>query len=47
MPEGVGLALRMDFKSFILGIAQATADATKGVNDHEATAIEKLQDALV
>lgn len=34
------------FKSFLLGIAQATADATKGVSDHEATAIAKLQDAL-
>jgi hypothetical protein len=34
------------FKGFILGIAQATADATKGVSDHEATAIAKLQDAL-
>ena len=34
------------FKSFLLGIAQATADATGGVSDHEATAIAKLQDAL-
>ena len=34
------------FKSFLLGIAQATADATEGVSDHEATAIAKLQDAL-
>jgi hypothetical protein len=34
------------FKSFLLGIAQATADAAKGVSDHEATAIAKLQDAL-
>jgi hypothetical protein len=34
------------FKSFLLGIAQATADAVKGVSDHEATAIAKLQDAL-
>jgi hypothetical protein len=34
------------FKSFLLGIAQATADAVKGVSDHEATAIAKLQDSL-
>ena len=34
------------FKSFLLGVAQATADAVKGVSDHEATAIAKLQDAL-
>ena len=34
------------FKAFILGIAQATADAVKGVSDHEATAIAKLQDVL-
>jgi hypothetical protein len=34
------------FKSFLLGVAQATADAAKGVSDHEATAIAKLQDAL-
>jgi hypothetical protein len=34
------------FKAFILGIAQATADAAKGVSDHEETAIAKLQDVL-
>jgi hypothetical protein len=34
------------FKAFILGIAQATAEATKGVSDHESTAIAKLQDVL-
>ena len=36
----------MAFKAFILGIAQATADAVKGVSDHEAQAIAKLQDVL-
>ena len=35
------------FKAFILGIAQATAEATKGVSDHEAAAIAKLQDVLL
>lgn len=34
------------FKAFILGIAQATAEATKGVSDHEEAAIAKLQDVL-
>jgi hypothetical protein len=34
------------FKAFILGIAQATADATKGVSEHEETAIARLQDVL-
>jgi hypothetical protein len=34
------------FKSFLLGIAQATAEATKGVGPHEATALAKLQDVL-
>ncbi len=34
------------FKAFIIGIAQATAEATKGVSDHEETAIAKLQDVL-
>lgn len=34
------------FKAFLLGIAQATAGATKGVSDHEATAIARLQDVL-
>jgi hypothetical protein len=34
------------FKSFLLGIAQATAEASKGVGEHEATALAKLQDAL-
>ncbi len=34
------------FKSFLLGIAQTTAEATKGVGPHEATALAKLQDAL-
>lgn len=34
------------FKAFILGIARATAEATKGVDAHEAQAIEKLQAAL-
>jgi len=35
------------FKSFLLGIAKATADAVKGVSDHEATAIARLQDVLL
>ena len=35
------------FKSFLLGIAQATAEATKGVGDHEAAAIARLQDVLL
>jgi hypothetical protein len=34
------------FKSFLLGIAQTTAEATKGVGPHEATALAKLQDVL-
>ncbi|HEX5642703.1 MAG TPA: hypothetical protein VFZ86_10275 [Thermoleophilia bacterium] len=34
------------FKGFLLGVAQATADAVKGVGDHEAAAIAKLQDVL-
>jgi hypothetical protein len=34
------------FKAFVLGIAQATAEATKGVDAHEAQAIEKLRAAL-
>jgi hypothetical protein len=34
------------FKSFLLGIAQTTAEAVKGVSDHEATALAKLQDVL-
>jgi hypothetical protein len=34
------------FKSFLLGIAQATAEASKGVGEHEATALAKLQDVL-
>ena len=34
------------FKSFLLGVAQATAEASKGVGEHEATALAKLQDAL-
>jgi hypothetical protein len=34
------------FKGFLLGVAQATADAVKGVSDHEATAIARLQDVL-
>ena len=35
------------FKSFLLGVAKATAEAAKGVGDHEAAAIAKLEDALV
>ena len=35
------------FKSFLLGVAQATAEAAKGVGDHEATAIAALQDVLL
>lgn len=35
------------FKSFLLGIARATAEATKGVGPHEQTALAKLQDALL
>lgn len=34
------------FKAFILGIAQATAEAAKGVAETEAQAIEKLKAAL-
>jgi len=34
------------FKAFIMGIAQTTAEATKGVDEHEAKAIEKLRAAL-
>jgi len=34
------------FKSFILGVAQATAEAAKGVDEHEAAAIENLRAAL-
>jgi hypothetical protein len=34
------------FKGFLLGVAQATADAVKGISDHEATAIARLQDVL-
>jgi hypothetical protein len=34
------------FKGFIMGVARATAEATKGVGSHEATAIEKLEVAL-
>jgi hypothetical protein len=34
------------FKAFILGVAQTTAEATKGVGQHEATAIETLRAAL-
>ena len=34
------------FKGFLLGVAQATAEAAKGVGDHEAAAIAKLQDVL-
>ncbi len=35
------------FKSFLLGVAQATAEATKGIGLHEETALAKLQDALL
>jgi hypothetical protein len=35
------------FKSFLLGVAQATAEATKGIGPHEETALAKLQDALL
>jgi hypothetical protein len=35
------------FKSFLLGIGQATAEATKGIGPHEETALAKLQDALL
>jgi hypothetical protein len=34
------------FKSFILGVAQATAEAAKGVGPDEAAALEKLKTAL-
>jgi hypothetical protein len=34
------------FRSFILGIAQATAEAVKGVGPNEAAAIETLKAAL-
>lgn len=34
------------FKSFILGVAQTTAEAAKGVGPEEAAAIEKLKTAL-
>jgi hypothetical protein len=34
------------FRSFILGVAQATAAAAKGVDEHEATAMENLKAAL-
>ncbi len=34
------------FKSFILGVAQATAAAAKGVDEHEAAAIKNLEAAL-
>ena len=34
------------FKSFILGVAQATAEAAKGVGPDEAAAIERLKAAL-
>lgn len=34
------------FKSFILGVAQTTAEATKGVDEHEAAALENLRAAL-
>jgi hypothetical protein len=34
------------FKNFILGVAQATAAAAKGVDEHEAAAIENLKAAL-
>jgi hypothetical protein len=35
------------FKSFLLSVAQATAEATKGIGPHEQTALAKLQDALL
>jgi hypothetical protein len=35
------------FKTFLLGIAQTTAEATKGIGPHEETALAKLQDALL
>jgi hypothetical protein len=34
------------FKEFLLGLAQATAEAAKGVNENEAEAIEKLKAVL-
>jgi hypothetical protein len=34
------------FRRFILGVAQATAAAAKGVDEHEAAAIENLKAAL-
>jgi hypothetical protein len=34
------------FRSFILGVAETTAEAAKGVNEHEAAAIENLRAAL-
>lgn len=40
-PEDLG-----EFRTFILGVARATAEAAKGVSTGEATAIEKLEAAL-
>jgi hypothetical protein len=34
------------FKAFVLGLAQATAEAVKGVTDNEAGALEKITAAL-
>ena len=34
------------FRIFILGVAQTTAEAAKGVDEHEAAAIENLKAAL-
>ena len=34
------------FAAFILGIAHATAEAAHGVDEHEAAAISRLEDAL-
>jgi hypothetical protein len=34
------------FKDFILGVAQTTAEASKGVDEHETRALEKLRAAL-
>lgn len=34
------------FKAFVIGISEATAEATHGVGDNEAKAIEKIKGAL-
>ena len=34
------------FKAFIIGVARTTAEAAKGVDEHEAAAIKNLEAAL-